>query len=818
MQSPLQDVIFAIRQLRKNPGFALTTILTLGLGIGAATAIFSLVNSVLLRPLPFPDPSKIVSLQIADHRAGALDLPDAVSYPDFFDWRAQSRSFTAIASIRNNSLTLTGSGDPQQLQAKAVSADFFRVLGVEPELGRGFLREEEKPGTHVAVLSHELWQSTFGGAKDIVGRTIILDAHSYTVVGVMPGKFEFPLQTPKVLLWTTLADNAVADAPGDTPDTAQRGLQTLEVIGRLKPGVSLAQAHAELNLICRNLAAQYPSTNKNFTSAYVAPELDELVGSARPALRVLFAAVVFVLLIACANVAGLLLARASRRSAEMAVRSALGATRLQIVRQIMVESVLLSLLGGAFGVALSIGLLRAFLRFVPQNLPRLDQVSVDGRVLLFATAASILTGLLFGVLPAWRMSNLDPALALRDGGRSVTSGRSQHRLHGGLVIIETAIGLMLLVGSGLLIRSFVRVLQVDPGFNPQHLLTASLTLPAVQYPPLKEVDFYDQLLRRVAALPGVQSVAGGNPLPLSTSSFLVSFSIQGQTYPPGEAPNEFLSVITPGFFSTMQIPLLQGRDFNERDNSKSGGVIIVNEAFARKYFPGQGALGKHIKSDAGDSIMDAPMREVIGVVGNTKRHTLTSETQPQYYLPFAQAILTSPRLVIRTAGDPVNLIGPLREQVAEIDKNVPLFKVQTFDSLVSTAAAQPRFQTLLITGFAMTALLLSAIGLYAVLSYMVAQRSLEIGLRIALGAQRGDVLGMVLRRGLKLAALGIAIGIVLSILLTRFMAGMLYGVQPFDPITFAGVSLVLLAVSLIASSAPAFRASRLDPMRTLRNQ
>ena len=814
MHKVWQDLRFALRQLRKSPGFALTTMLTLALGIGATTAIFSLINTVLLRPLPFPEQDRLVWTQQLDKSVAAQGIPESLSYPDFFDWRARNHSFEAMASYRHDSLTLTGSGTPQQLETQVVSSEFFRVLGVNPALGRTFVADDEKPGTHVAVLSHEMWQSTIGGATDIVGRAITLDGISYTVVGVMPKGFEYPIQNPAPALWTTLADDAV----GKRAATSARGADMLSVIARLKPGVTLAQATSDLSLIARNIATQFPDTNKGYTAAIVKPEMENLVGATRPALKVLFAAVVFVLLIASANVAGLMLARASRRRSEIAVRSAMGATRLEIVRQVLVESIFLSLCGGALGVALSILLLKTMLRFVPQNLPRLDQVSLDGVVLAFAVATSILTGVLFGVLPAWRMSKLDPALALREGTRSMTSGRSQHRLHSSLVVAETAIGLVLLVGSGLLIRSFVRVLQVDPGFDPRNVLTASLNLPESQYPGLKKVQFYQQLLARVAALPGVQSATAGWPIPLGRGNFSISFVIQGRAVAKGDEPSEALSIVAPDFFHTLRIPVLAGRAFQPTDDAKSTPVIIVNQAFARKYFPGTDPTGQHIKVELGDGVTVEPMRELIGVVGDVKRRGITADSPAQYYLPFAQAIITSPPLEIRTAGDPVSIAGPLRAQLAEMDNSVPLYRVRTLEDYVSQSASQPRFQTLLITFFAAMALLLSAIGLYAVLSYSVAQRTLEIGLRLALGAQRGDVLGLIVRRGVALAATGLAVGILVSLLLTRFMVGMLYGVRPFDPLTFVGVSVVLLLVSLIASTAPAYRAARLDPMNTLREQ
>ncbi len=815
MHSLLQDFRFAIRQLRKNPGFALTTILTLALGIGATTAMFSLINGVLLRPLPFPEPDRLMMIAPLDESAVKTGIPSSISYPDFFDWRARNRSFDAMASYRHDRRTLTGSGMPQNLESQTVSSEFFRVLGVNPMLGRGFVMEDEKAGTHVAVLSDALWQSTFGGDKSIVGRNITLDNTSYTVIGIAPPGFLFPMFGAAPSVWTSLADDR-NDAK--EPLTSQRGAEMLLLVARLKPGVSIAQATADVSLIARNLSEQYPDTNKRMPSATVVPELENLVGDTRSALRVLFAAVMFLLLIACANVAGLMLTRASRRRSEIAVRSAMGASRVQIIRQVLVESVLLAICGGALGVIFSVLLLNTILRFVPQQLPRLHQVAVDGWVLAFAAGVSIVTGVLFGALPAWRMSRLDPSTALREGTRTMTTGRGQHRTHNILVVAETAIGLVLLVGAGLLIRSFIRVLNVDPGFDPHHVLTVSLELPDNQYPQLKRVQFQEELLSRLAALPGVESASSGYPIPLSQHNIGIGFSIEGRPTAKGDEPAAPVTIVTPGFFRTMRIPVIAGRDFLATDDSKAPAVVIVDQAFANQYFPGENPVGKRIKPGLGDGITEEPVREIIGVVGSVKRKGITTETEAQFYLPLKQAIILTPALVVRTSGDPLAMLGPIRDQVGQMDSNVPLYRVSTLEDYVALSAAQPRFQTVLIAFFAAMALLLSAIGLYAVLAYMVAQRTLEIGLRLALGAQRESVVGLILRRGLLLAAMGLAIGIVASMVLTRFLAEMLYGVKPLDPLTFVAVSAVLMMVSLIASSAPAYRAARLDPMKTLREQ
>ncbi len=818
MRALLQDLRFAIRQIRKAPGFAITTVLTIALGVGATTAIFSLVNTVLLQPLPFAEPDRLMSVAARSDRLQQTERTtgQSLSYPDFFDWRAQNKSFSALASYHDSDFAMTGVGDPRHLTGHVVSADFFRVLGVNPALGRDFTADDENTGVRTVILSHELWESAFGSATDIVGRGVTLNNKTFTVAGVMPKGFIFPIENPVPVLWTSLGDDKYS--PDGDPMTGQRGAHFLDVVGRLKPGVSAAQAQADLGVIAGNLSKQYPDSNRHYVGAVVQTELERLVGETRPALRLLFAAVCFLLLIACANVAGLLLARSTRRRPELAIRTALGASRGQIVRQMLVESVLLALLGGGVGILLSIGLLRALLRFATVDLPRINQASLSGGVLLFAILISVVTGLLFGVLPAWRASKVDPSRALRDGTRTSSAGRGQHRLQDSLVVAETAIGLMLLVGSGLLIHSFVRILQVDPGFDRSNLLTASLSLPEARYTEAQQIQFYDELLLRVKALPGVQSGSAGWPLPLTGSGIGITFDIEGHPLAPGDRNASRASLAEPGLFRTLRIPLLRGREFQPSDTAKSNPVVIISQSFARKYFPDVDPIGKHITPGLSDDTVKEVPREIIGIVGDVRERRLTEDEEPEQYLPFAQAAVISPKLIIRTSVDPLTIISSLRAQVASVDRNLPLFDVKTMDDLVSEATARRRFQALLLTCFAAAALLLSAIGLYGLLSYLVVQRTLEIGVRIALGAQRATVLKMFVRRGLTLATLGLAIGLVVSLLGTRVMSGMLFGVRPFDPVTFVLVSGILLLVALVASSVPAYRAATLDPMKTLRDQ
>jgi predicted permease len=819
MRNLQQDLRFGIRQMLKAPGFAVAAMLTIALGIGATTAIFSLVNAVLLRPLPFADPDHLVAAGVVNDRPpeASKAAVGSMSYPDFFDWRAQSHSFSNLAESRDNTFTLTGAGDPRHLDGMIVSADFFKVLGVDPALGRGIAMEDEKPGDHVVVLGHELWRTAFNSDPAIVGRGVTLDDKSYTVIGVMPAGFEFPIQTPAPQLWTSLGDDAY-DPTGDKPVTEQRGAHMLSVVGRLRPGVSIDQAAADLSVIARRLAAQYPDSNSHYLSAAVIPQLTVLVGDTRSALRMLFAAVVLMLLVACANVAGLLLARTSRRRSEIAVRSAMGASRTQIVRQFLTESVLLSTAGGTLGVFIAVLLLHSVLRVLPADLPRAASITMDSTVLAFALAVSLVTGLLFGVLPALRTARIDPSTALRDGTRTATIGRGQHRLQNSLVIAQTAVGLVLLIGAGLLIRSFVRVLQVDPGFDRQNLLSAGLDLPQNRYPRDKQIEFYQDLLPRLRSLPGVVSVSAGWPLPLSPVGIGISFDIEDRPQPESERAISRVSIVEPDYFQTLRIPLLRGREFQDTDTTRSMAVVVVNQAFANKFFPGEDPIGKRINPGLGDGVITDAKRQIVGIVGNVKASQLTRDMVPEMYLPFSQTVVVPPKLVLRTAGNPVGVISALRSQVAQIDKNLPLYEVRTMDDVFSRSAARQRFQALLVSGFAVTSLLLCAIGLFGLLSYLVAQRTLEIGVRMALGAPRQSVLTMVLRRGMVLAAIGVAVGVAASLALTNLLKGMLFGIKPLDAVTFAAVSAVLLLVCLLASSGPAYRAARLDPVKTLRDQ
>jgi predicted permease len=818
----LPEIRFALRQLRKSPGFAWTVLLTLALGVCATTVIFSLVDAVVLQPLPFPDSGRLVSLDTLEniHHENSNQLHGMVrndtSYPNFFDWRSQNKSFSSMASYAVQGVVLgaDSNGPARRVSSVEVSSEFFTTLGVSPAIGRGFLRREEQPGSRVAVLSHDLWKTQFHSDPQILGKTVVLSEQNYTIVGVMPEGFDFPITNTGNSVWVTFAQ----EAEGPNPSTAQRGYNQLSVIGRLRPGVTLAQARAEMNALQQSLAARYPDDDAQLTGVNVISELEDVVGESKTPLRILFAAVSCLLLIVCANVAGLMLTRTSRRRGELAIRSALGAGRAQILRQLLVESILLSVSGGLLGLAATSLLLRVLPGILPANLPRVHQIALNGEVLAFAAGLSVLTGLLFGLLPAWRASKQDPAAALSENGRGATTGRRQFRLQSLLVVGQTAIGLVLMVGAGLLIQSFSRTLRVDPGFDPSHTLTFRVATPQARYNEAARDRFFRELLEHLKALPGAQAATAAFPLPLTQGDINISFSIEGRPTTAGEEPSARVSLIEDNYFQALRIPLRQGRFFLSTENNTDGRpVAIVNEAFARKFFPGQNAVGQHIRSGLGHGDVP-PMREIVGVVGNVKRASLTEPDKAEYYIPYEQAPVAPPAVALRVTGDPSGYANLVRAEVAKIDSSLPTYRLQSYQDDLVRITAQQRFQTLLLTAFAAIALLLAALGLYAVLSYMVAQRTAEFGLRIALGAPRTHVLELMLSRGLTLTAAGLAVGLGASALLTRFVAGLLYGVKPLDAATFASMTAALLLVSALACLIPAWQAAMLDPNDTLRKQ
>ncbi|MGH9711698.1 MAG: ABC transporter permease [Candidatus Acidiferrales bacterium] len=812
MGALLQDIRYGFRMLAKNAGFTAIAILTLALGIGANTAIFSVVNAELLRPLPFHDPSRLVRIWGTSTRTHSKS--NSISYPDYADWRAQNQVFERIGAYTSGNYTLTGVEQPAHLEGQTVSAEMFSLLGATPEVGRTFLPDEDEPHHHVAILSHHLWKQRFDGDPGIIGRTITLENSGYTVVGVMPASFEFPLQRQPVEIWTTFS--SLQESPDNSPPiTQQRGAHFMVGIARLKPGVTLAQAQSAMDVIASALQKQYPDSNKDFGVRLV-PEQQEVTGAIRPALFVLLIAVGLVLLIACANVANLLLARATTRAREIAIRAALGAGRMRVVRQLLTESFLLALLAGTLGVILAAWGIDLLVRLSPKDLPRVAEIHMDERVLAFTAILSVLTGVLFGLVPALQVTRANLADALKESALSITAGIHRHRLRSSLVIVEMALALVLLVSAGLLIHSLGRLQNVNPGFNPHNVMASNVDLPDEKFPNPKKVEFLRGLMPKLKVLPGVTSAAAIVPLPMSGNEFRVTVEIEGRPVAKSDQVLSSVRITTEDYFRTMQIPLLQGREFKEQDDAEATPVVIVNEALARQFFPGENPIGKRIRPGFSADEKPARMREIVGVVGNVKYKDLSGEWTPESYLPYAQLPFNAMTLVARTANDPYLLAKPIADAVRSMDQDVPTFHARTVEDYLIGTIAIPRFNTFLLAMFAGLALLLTAVGLYGVISYSVAQRTHEIGIRMALGAQPGDMLRLVVGQGLQLALVGVGLGLVAAFVSTRFLASLLFGVSSTDPVSFAGVIFLLLAVVLLACYIPARRAMRVDPMVALR--
>ncbi len=810
MESIYKDLRFSLRVLINSPGFTFVAILTLALGIGANSAVFSIVNSVLLKPLPYQDPDKLV---VALHGGTS-----PVSPADFFDWKRQANSFEQLAAAEIWGPNLTGRDRPEQIQALRATDNLFALLGVQPVLGRGFLPGEDQPGAQpVVVLSQGLWQRRFGGDQKILGQTLTLDGNSYTVIGVMPPGFQFPM------FWAT---NAEMWAPLVIADrTGNRAARSLRIFGRLKPDVSLAQAQTEMSAITARLTEQYPKTNTE-SNVSVIPLKKKVVGDVQPTLLVLLSAVGLVLLIACINIANLLLARASGREKEIAVRLALGATRFRLVRQMLTESLLLALIGGGAGLLLAFWSVNLFLSALPEGtLPRSKAISLDTPALVFTLLLTLLTGLFFGLAPAWQATRPDLNEALKAGGRNAAANPGSHRLRSLLVVSQVALALMLLIGAGLLIRSFMKLQSVDPGFSPRNVLTMTVSVAgSAESDGARRAVFYQQLLERIDGLPGVESSSAINHLPLDGDVWGFSFSIEGRPAPePGERMRAAYRVALPGYFHTMGISLDRGRDFTDRDTKDAPGVIIINETLARRYWPNEDPIGKRIKMGSAES--DAEWLSIAGVVKDVKQEEWTEEPGNEVYLPFLQEedYLTNPKphyayltLVARTSSDPAALAAQVRNEVWAIDKNLPVSRVATMEQVIAEQLWRPRFLMLLLGSFASVALLLAAVGIYGVMSYAVARRTHEIGIRMALGAQAGDVLRLVVGQALALALTGVAAGLAAAFALTRVVSGLLFGVSATDPLIFIAIPLILTGVALAACFIPARRAARVDPMVALR--
>ncbi|MFN2475444.1 MAG: ABC transporter permease [Chthoniobacterales bacterium] len=817
----LTDIRYGIRQLFKHPAFTIVAVVTLALGIGANTAIFSVVNALLLKPLPFPDAQQLVAIGSTNsHEKSMENQLNSFSYPDFFDFREQNRTLASTAVYHDQGFAITSEDGATSVRGVKASAEFFGVLGVQPVLGRGFQRSDEQAGGGAGglkvVLSNDEWKKRYGGDPNLLGRTIELDRRQYTVIGVLPPRFQFPIEAEPLGYYVTIADDATA-SEGGTPQTQQRGSHSMQGIARMKPGVTVTQAQADLSAIAANLEKQFPETNAHFGIG-VKMLREQLIGDVRTALYVLFGAVLCVLLIANANVANLLLARASVRGKEMALRAALGASRMRIVRQLLTESVLLSALGGALGLLIAEWGTEALIKAVPQNIPRISTIQLDGAVLVFTLVVSLVTGIIFGLVPAWQASHVDLNTSLKSGGRTGSGGERKGRLRNGLVIAEVALAMILLICAGLLIQSFARLVQVQPGLKTERLLTARVQLPDAAYPKNENViAFFDQFLPRVRAIPGVESASAIMPLPLSGSNMVTSFDDAEHPLPDGQRPGAPIRMIVSDYFRTMGIPVRQGRVFSETDRFDSAPVVIVNERFANKFFPGQNVIGKRIMPGFAADESGEKMREIVGVVGNVKHLGLKNEDSPEMYVPQTQIPFGMMSLVVRTGvANPTALTSALRKELAAMDSSIPLTSIHVFDYYVSRSLARPRFNALLLSIFAGVALLLTAIGIYGVMAYSVAQRTNEIGIRIALGAAKSSIFRLVVGQAMTLVAISVVIGMAGAFAATRLLSSLLFGVNASDPITFTGIVLLVSVVAFLAAWLPARRAARVDPIIALR--
>ncbi|MFL6333873.1 MAG: ABC transporter permease [Pyrinomonadaceae bacterium] len=800
MTTLLQDVRFGVRTLAKRPGFALVAVLTLALGIGANTAIFSVVNSVLLRPMPFRDAERLV---IVYEKTQSVPK-DYISVPNLEDYRAGSRSFEGFATYVPQSVNLTGAGkEPERVVGAFVTSSFFNVVGVEAALGRAFLAEDDaQGGGQVVMLTHELWQRRFGADPEVIGKSLTFNGEPYTVVGILPEGFRYPTTAPDVLLPAQKWPNY----------KVARSFHGCWVVGRLKPGVTRETAEAELRAIARRLEEAYPEDNRGRGVEVVGLQ-EDTVGGTRPALLVLLSAVGLILAIACANIANLLLARGAARRKEVALRTALGASRLRLLRQFMTETLLLALAGGAAGLLLAQWGVDALLALSPGDLPTAQSIGLDGRVLVFSLGLTALTGFVFGIVPALQLSKTDVTSDLKEGGRGGGEGRERARMRSAFVVAQVALSLVLLVGAGLLLNSFYHLLRTSPGFNPQNLLTMEYRLPRNRYAKGEQQwAFHREVVERVSHLPGVESAAVVRGLPFSGNGGALTYLVPGQPAPPpGQEQKALENAIDPNYLATVGLPLIRGRNFTYADGPETPPVLLVNRNLAEKLWPGADPLGRQLE------LPEAKMTgSVVGVVGDAKQYDLAEQQRPQLYTAYAQNPHIFGTLVVRARVEPMSLAETVKKAVWSVDPEQPVWKVRTVEHLIEQNFAGRRFMLTLMACFAGLAVMLTALGLYGVISYTVAQRTHEIGVRVALGAQGRDVLRLVLGQGMKLIVVGLGLGLAGAYAATRLMAGLLYGVSTTDPLTYAAVALLLAAIALLACYLPARRATRVDPLEALR--
>jgi predicted permease len=815
MRNLIGDFRYGLRILLRNPGFTLAAIVVLALGIGANTAIFSIVNAVLLRPLPYEDPSRIIQIW---HVPPAKSFPGmsffSVSPANYLDWQSQNRSFKQMAAYGFRSFTVGGGQRPEAIRGAAVAPDLFSILRVQPALGRVFSPEEDRPSQgNVVILGNKLWRNHFASDPSIVGRNVTLNGQTYSVIGVMPPKFKFPDWAD---LWVPLA--------WSNEQRAVRGNHNYMVIGRLKPDVNVQHAKADLSTISARLEQQYPEDDKGW-GATVLPLREQMVGDVRPALLVLLGAVAFVLLIACANVANLVLAKTVARKKEIAIRTALGASRGAVLRQILVETLILSLAGGALGLFLARFSLTLIEKFLADRLPSSIEITLDAQVLAFTVFLALFSGILAGLLPAARFTRTDVNEALKQGQGRGSSDSGGSKTRGMLVVSEVALSLVLLIGAGLMLRTLLQLSSVRPGFDPNNVLTAALPVPNTKFPsPAAQISFCDQVLRELRAMPGVESAGLIDSLPLDGGGSHQPVAVEGQpVVPMADQPEVDVRVISPGYLHAMRIPLVRGRDLNDADVAGRPPVVLISESLAKRFWPSENPIGKHVTL----TFFPDAVREVAGVVGDVKQDSL-DQNRPVEMLYWPVSQITAPpsetwrsfglSLAVRTSADPTSVISAVTSAVHRVDPEMPVEQLVTMEGLISASLFPQRFNVLLLGAFAGLALVLAAVGIYSVLSYTVRRRVREIGIRMALGASHSDVLRMVITDGMKPILLGVAIGLAAALALSRVVASLIFGARATDPLTFAAVALLLVAVGLLATILPAYRATRVEPVRILREE